>query len=101
MLPQVVVDRALDDAKDVVSRLDEAILSRKLQKLARPTDRARNRALSVITLSGIWRALVEHHGYVSIELLLNFIAILWPQKELTPIQVRAKLDALICNLAQL
>ena len=85
VLPQVVVDRALNNAKDMVPRLYKAILGRMLQKLARPADRARDGAFAGITLAGIRWALVEHHSNIRIEVLLNFVAILWPQKEFTPI----------------
>jgi hypothetical protein len=96
LLAQLGVAAALTDAEHEL-----AFRTRLLATFLRPADGALDSVALVARGRVVRRAFVEHHCDVRAERALNFHRFLRPEKQLRAIQMRAELDAVRLDLANL
>ena len=93
---QLRIAAALHDAKDLLARR-----TRLLAAFLRPTNGPLDSEQLVLRRRIVRRALVENHRDVGAEVALDFHRLLRAEEELRAIEVRAELDAVLPDLANL
>ena len=85
--PEVVIDRTLVDAEQVATRGEEATVLGQLEHLLGPADGAGHRDLARGAPARARRALVEHHGDVRAQRVLDVHAVLHVEAPLLSVEV--------------
>ena len=98
---EVVVDRALVDAEQVAARGEETAVLGQLEHLLGPADGAGHGDFARGAVARVGRALVEHHRDVRAERVLDVEAVLHVEEQLVAVEVRAEVDALVGDRAEL
>ncbi len=98
---EVVVDRALVDAEEVTARREEAAVLGQLEHLLGPADGAVDGDFACGALAGVGRTLVEHHGDVRAQRILDVEAVFYVEEQLVAVEVGTEMDALVGDGAEL